>query len=172
MAYVVARPAGAWEIRESHATPAGPRARTLATFKTLTPEVIEHAQGRAASPLNGDLIRQRARRAGAPVAASQPDRAAGELLAQLTGGQRPRPALQRLLIDALQGSRGGSPDRARDAAEPGGPSDSARAAGAWIAASPQSRGEALRDLLLLADRLPSPRRPAGARFPRLQSTAA
>ncbi|HXW59047.1 MAG TPA: hypothetical protein VEJ23_06170 [Solirubrobacteraceae bacterium] len=180
MTYVVARPSGAWEIRESRATPAGPRARTLATFRTLTPEVIERAAARASSPVRADRVRASARRAGAPVLANPADRAAGELLGELSSGRRPREALSRLLLEALRSQREPSLAREPAADEPaprpstrdGAPSDSARAAAAWIAAGAQARGEALRDLLLLADRLPQPTRALGGRFPRLSSAPA
>ena len=42
MAYVVARPRGRFEIRESVHTPKGPRARSLANFAHLTDEVLGH----------------------------------------------------------------------------------------------------------------------------------
>ena len=45
MAYVVERRSGHWEIRESVHTAAGPRARTLATFRMLTDEVLERGLG-------------------------------------------------------------------------------------------------------------------------------
>jgi hypothetical protein len=47
--------------------------------------------------------------------------------------------------------------------------DNAKAAAAWITATPHRRGEALRDLLLLVDRLPSGHRRERERFPRIQS---
>jgi hypothetical protein len=156
MAYVVARRGGPWEIRESRATAAGPRSRTLATFRILTPEIVEHARRRSSQPLDPHALRRIALHAGAPVAARAPNQAAGELLAELAAGGRPRPALRNLLLDAL---------------EPGveATSDSARAAARWITASPAQRGAALRDLLLLADRLPPSRAPSRPRFPRIQS---
>jgi hypothetical protein len=159
MAYVVARPSRQWELREARSTVAGPRSRTLATFTTLTPEVLEHARARSSQPLHARELRRVALRAGAPVANSAPDQAAGELLAKLADGQRPRPTLRRLLLDAL---------------EPGSAvvSDSARAAARWVTASQRERGETLRDLLLLADRLPPRRTPPHARFPRVRSTPA
>jgi hypothetical protein len=157
MAYVVPRPGGAWEIRESRTTPAGPRGRTLATFRTLTPEVVEHARERSSRPLRAQKLREIALRAGAPVAARSPNQAAGELLAELAGGSKPRPALSRLLVDAID------PGVAAPV------SDSARAAARWIIASPSARGETLRDLLLLADRLPAGRAPARPGFPRIRS---
>lgn len=158
MAYVVARKTGAWEIRESHSTNAGPRSRTLASFRSLTPEVIERARARSTKRLDPDELRKSARRAGAPVAAPASDRAAGDLLSQLAAGHRPRPSLARLLAKAL------STDGAR-------PTDNAEAAAAWIAASPERRGETLRDLLLLVDHLPLAATPERARFPRVASRA-
>jgi len=102
-------------------------------------------------------VRRAAARAGAPVALGEADRAAAELLAQTARGQLPRPALRALVADALG-------DERRTA-----PSDSARAAAPWIAASAHERGAALRDLLLLADRLPAPRVPRRGQFPRIAS---
>jgi hypothetical protein len=169
MAYIVARSGGAWEIRESRTTPRGPRSQTLATFRVLAPEVIAQALERAAKPLRAQDLRQTAIRAGAPIAPSPPNRAAGELLAEMANGRRPREALRQLLIAALGEEHDGA-------------ADNALAAGAWIAATPAQRGEALRDLLLLADRLPPRRPPSGRppsgrssprpRFPRIQTTPA
>jgi hypothetical protein len=159
MAYVVARRGGPWEIRESRATAAGPRSRTLATFRTLTPEIVEHARRRSSQPLDPHELRRIALHAGAPVTARAPNQAAGELLAELATGNRPRSALRKLLLDALQ---------------PGGEatSDSARAVARWVSASPVRRGEALRDLLLLVDRLPAGRAPSRPHFPRIRSRPA
>lgn len=159
MAYIVARKTGAWEIRESYNTDAGPRSRTLASFKTLTPEVIERASARSRKGLDGGELSKAARRAGAPVMTAASDRAAGELLASLATGHRPRPLLARLLVRAL------STDGAQ-------PTDNAEAAAAWIAASPERRGETLRDLLLLVDHLPRVSAPKRACFPRIASRPA
>jgi hypothetical protein len=159
MAYVVARRSGTWEIRESHSTVAGPRGRTLATFRTLTPEIVERARARSSKPLDPGELRKTALRSGAPVSARAPDRAAGELLGELTAGRRPRMVLQQLLLEALGANGAGT-------------SDSARAAAGWLLATPSQRGETLRDLLLLADRLPASRALAGERFPRIRSTPA
>lgn len=160
MAYIVPRKSGTWELRESAATPAGPRSRTLASFRTLTPEVIARAQARSSKTLDAGELRHAAARAGAPIAVDAPDRAAVELLSELDSGHAPRPALRRLLLDALR-------------SDPGEPSGNARTAATWITATPRERGEALRDLLLLTDRLPA----SGARsdrsiFPRLRPRAA
>jgi hypothetical protein len=158
MAFILDRGAGAWEIRESHTTAAGPRSRTLATFRTLTPETIAHAQARSSKVLDASELRQAARRAGAPVAAPPSDRSAGELLNQLADGRRPRPLLVRLLVQALS-------------ADGGQPTDNLQAAAAWITASSERRGETLRDLLLLSDYLPRARTREHRRFPRIASRA-
>jgi hypothetical protein len=131
----------------------------LATFKTLTPEVIEHARTRSRKPPDADELRTIARRAGAPVASPPCDQAAAKLLAELAAGRRPRPGLARMLLGALQ-------------AEEGTPSGNAEAAAAWLDASPRQRGETLRELLLLVDYLPHPKRPRQARFPRIESRPA
>jgi hypothetical protein len=159
MAYLVARKTGAWEIRESHSTDAGPRSRTLAGFRTLTPAVIERAHARSSKGLDEEELRKAARRAGAPVAIPGSDATAGKLLAELAGGSRLRPLLSRLLVQAL------SSDGPQ-------PTDNAQAAGAWIAASPERRGETLHDLLLLVDQLPPRKRRERPRFPRIASSAA
>ena len=168
MAYIVDRRSGTWEIRESHATATGPRSRTLASFQTLTPEVIERAQARSAKTLDARELRAAATRAGAPIAVETSDRASVELLSELTSGRAPRPVLRRLLVDALQGARHQPSSGAQATAS----SSGAQSAAAWITATPKERGEALYDLLLLTDRLPPSRAPAGPRFPRLSPRTA
>jgi hypothetical protein len=69
MAYVVARPRGRFEIRESSHTPNGPRARSLAGFGVLTDEVIAKAAQRAKRPFDANAVIASGKRAGAPVAA-------------------------------------------------------------------------------------------------------
>lgn len=160
MAFAARRGNGTWELREAASTPAGPRSRTLATFRTLTPEVVAHAQERARQPLSAADARAAARRAGAPVVPTAADDAAGRLLAELASGRPPRHELRALLRDALATNDGDDHK----------PSDAARAAAMWVSASTHQRGEALRDLLDLTDRLPVPRARARERFPRLDST--
>jgi hypothetical protein len=146
MAFVVGRPGGRFEVRESHATPRGPRARTLATFTALDDAVVAHVIERAEGPVDLHALVRSARKAGAPVSvgASPVDIAARALLAEIRVGNRPSPALAAAISDAV--------DPGFDV------SDSVRAAAAWSGATLEERGEALRDLLLLADRLPVPRR--------------
>jgi hypothetical protein len=66
MAYVVARPKGRFEIRESVHTPAGPRARSLAGFDVLTDEVLAKAARRAQRPFDLEAVLASGRRARAP----------------------------------------------------------------------------------------------------------
>lgn len=165
MAFIVPTKRGNFEIRESHSTPAGPRSRTLASFKELTDETIEKARSRAAKPPSADQLREAALRAGAPVAPSPVDRAARDLLGKLAKAQRPDPMLKRLLLDALANE-----DRSDRPTNPDATvSDAARSVSEWVGASPQERGEVLEDLLLLADALPLRRRPETIGFPSLKS---
>jgi hypothetical protein len=76
MAYVVARPKGRFEIRESLHTPDGPRARSLAGFDVLTDAVLATAARRAQRPFDVQSVLASGRRAGAPAtvgAGGEPD---------------------------------------------------------------------------------------------------
>lgn len=147
--YVARRANGSWELRESRATPRGPRSTTLATFRVLDDAAVARAVERSATAITADEVRAAARRAGAPVAASPANAAAAALLRELATGREPSPVLRRALTDALAGKPPGD-------------------AATWLGVSAERRGHALRDLLLLADRIPRRRAPARAlRFPRL-----
>jgi hypothetical protein len=159
MAYVIAKANGVFEIRESHVTARGPRSRTLASFRTLTPEAIEKATTRARKPLDAEQIRRSAQRKGAPIAGSASDIAAATLIAELEQGHQPRASLARLLREALSGRAGQI-------------NSNASAAAAWISSTPRRRGEALHDLLLLVDSLPARPGADRPRFPRIQSRPA
>lgn len=158
MAYLVSTRANTWEIRESRTTSAGPRSRTLATFRILTPGVIERARERSAKSLEPNDLRAAALLAGAPVEIPSPERAARDLLVELEAGKRPPAVLRRLLADALADDRTEIPDSVHSAAQ-------------WLGATPQRRAATLQDLLLLTDKLPSRRR-SNLRFPRIESTRA
>ena|ERR1700689_4491697 len=67
MAYVVTRPKGRFEIRESLHTPDGPRARSLAGFDVLSDIVLAKAARRAQRPFDAGAVLASGRRAGAPV---------------------------------------------------------------------------------------------------------
>ena len=152
MAFVVRRPKGRWEIRETVRTDAGPRARSLATFAVFDDGVFTRAQAAARGSLDSRALRAAARRAGAPIAETRADTAARQLLREVAHGRAPTPGLSRLLRAQL-----GEDDAAVPSAGDG--------IADWIGASPTERGDALRDLLSLADRLPATRR-AALDFPR------
>ncbi|MGH9040731.1 MAG: hypothetical protein ACRDZ3_10935 [Acidimicrobiia bacterium] len=154
MAFVVERKPGHWEIRESVHTSSGPRARTLATFRTLTDAILDRASAAASRAFDPDEIRAAAWRAGVPVGEPVADQAARRILAEAAAGRLPAPGLRRLLVDRLAGA-GPLPELA-----------SAGTAPEWAAASLEERGRALWDLLELTDHLPARRRGA-LRFPRL-----
>jgi hypothetical protein len=65
MAYVVVRPRGRFEIRESVHTPNGPRARSLANFAQFNDEVLEKARQRASRPFDSEAVRAAATRVAA-----------------------------------------------------------------------------------------------------------
>jgi hypothetical protein len=67
MAYVVARPKGRFEVRESLHTSKGPRARSLAGFDVLTDAVLAAAAARSTRPFDTEAVLASARRAGAAV---------------------------------------------------------------------------------------------------------
>jgi hypothetical protein len=69
MAYVVARPKGRFEVRESLHTSKGPRARSLVGFDVLTDEIVATAAGRASRPFDAAAVIASGRRAGATVTA-------------------------------------------------------------------------------------------------------
>lgn len=140
MAYVVRRPNGSWEIRESVSTPKGPRSRTLATFRRLSPGVLDKVVRRASRPTTREDLQAALREAGAVSSAA--DDAARALLAEVVAGRLPSPGLRRLLVEAL----GDSP--AHDLPGEG--------AAEWLTAPEARRGAAVRDLMRLTDRLPHP----------------
>ncbi len=72
MAYVVTRPKGRFEIRESVHTDKGPRARSLANFSHLNDEVIERARQRASRPFDAHEVRAAAVRAAGTATTAQP----------------------------------------------------------------------------------------------------
>ncbi len=156
MAFVVARRDGRFEIRESVATPQGPRAHTLATFRELSDEVLDRAQVRATTPFDRERVNRRALQLGAPRSTGATARLGWRLLAELESGHDVPPVLAGALAARLAGDAVPTPDTLAPLSD-------------WFGASLQERGDALRDLLRLADRIPRrpPRR--GKRFPRIAS---
>ena len=152
MAFVVARPNGAWELRRSRNTRDGPRSETLAGFKELTDDVIAHAVTRSGGSLTPDQVRAAALRAGAPVAPDPARAAAATLIRELVAGAELPNGWTQPLASLLTGST--ADEGAATLAE-------------WAGASAKRRGEALYDLLLLADAVPTRRRRGALRFPGL-----
>jgi hypothetical protein len=152
MAYLVARPRGTWELRESRTTESGPRSRTLVSFRELDDEVLATVVERATGALDADQVRELCRRAGVHVARSAADRAAAALLREIGRGNKPSPTLGSAVGKALAGE---------------GLTDAEHAAAEWADASPERRGRAIWDLLLLADHIPVRPRPEKLAFPPL-----
>ena len=147
MAYVVARPRGRFEIRESVHTPKGPRARTLANFESLTDKVLDTARQRASRPFDTDAVRASAFKAG-----TKADARRRTSRRRLGGVATPaRPEMRRF----VESSR-----RMAASLEPRPPPDGA----------PRDPGDALIDLLDLVAQISAfqdPRRPEPLRFPPL-----
>ena len=163
MAFVVPAKQGRFEVRESRSTPKGPRSKTLVSFRELDDEVIRKAREKAAKPPSAEQLRSSARRAGAPVARPPIEQAARELIAELAKGRRLDPPLRQILVELLEKGY-------RESSDPSPANEAARSVATWMAATPEERGRALVDLLLLADALPSDgRRDKPLRFPRLDS---
>ena len=163
MAYVVsrrdARGRARYEIRESVATAAGPRARSLATFRTLTDDVLAHASARARRQFDAEKIRARAAALGVPQQSQGAAAMASALLVHLRRGDEVPPAIAAELRRALPRSRAGIPDSLESAVE-------------WVGVDDAARGRALRDLLDLASRIPPRARPRTLSFPRMSSNGA
>jgi hypothetical protein len=162
MAFLVRRGDGRIEIRESIATAEGPRARSLASARgSLGPEAFERAARRATRPLDVEALRARAVALGVPVSERREDRRARELLALLRAGGAIEPALAAQLREELaEHSAEELPVALAEVAE-------------WVGADDRRRGEALRGLLRVSDRIVRGREPVRARrrrrFPRFRS---
>jgi hypothetical protein len=165
MAYLRRRSDGRVEIRESVATAAGPRARTLAIFRgALSPDVLERAGARARRPLDPEALRTRAAELGLELSERRGDASARALLGELRGGAAPNPILVSMLQAALARCRAAEvPEELSEVAD-------------WVGLDAERRGRALRGLLRASDRLVRgrpPRRPRErALFPRIRSGAA
>ena len=156
MAFVVTRRDGRFEIRESVSTSRGPRARTLATFRELSDAVLDQAEVRASTPFDRAHVANRALAAGAPKAQRATARLAWQLLADLESGHAVPAAVAGALATRLANRAEPAPDTLAPLSD-------------WFGATLQERGEALRDLLRLTDRIPSRPRRRGKRFPRIAS---
>jgi hypothetical protein len=159
VAYLYVRKNRRVEIREAHATPRGPRSRTLASFKgLLTEDHLDRAESASTRGFDRAALRARADELGIPVERSSADALAHSLLARLRNGARLDPVLVSVLRDRLDESVAAPiPDEVLDVIE-------------WLGASDHERGRALRDVLRLYDRIARSRdvvpEQEAARFPR------
>lgn len=141
MTYIVSRPGGRWEIRETHRTAAGPRSRTLTSFRVLTPEVAEKAIERSSRSLTAWELQKMATEAGALLGTREVDRLARSLLSRKAAGEMPRPGLARALLDALASSSAERRDEREQGGRVGDRDD-------------EAAGERLEEVLGLAEALP------------------
>jgi hypothetical protein len=157
MAFVVARPNGRFEIRESVSTGRGPRARTLAGFRVLTPHILDHAAERARGGFDAAKIRRRAAALGARQQLDGAGATARRLIGQLRNGERLPAALTKALRSSLPRGDGTISDALTGALD-------------WIGVGDVSRGHALYELLDLASYLPAPPREPKLEFPRITTS--
>lgn len=145
MAYIVKRPNGSWEIRESRMTEKGPRSITLASFREDTPQMRSKVLRRTGPSLTESQLERMLDEAGVPPTMTDADRAARALLLELARGSRPSEPLRRSLLQALAGERPdvqGDHRQERDPAERDQTVDEA------------GPGRVLEDVLNLAELLP------------------
>lgn len=163
MAHLVRRSEDRIEIRESVATPRGPRSRVLASFgEPLSPDVLERAAAHATRPFDRRALVRRARALGIAISERSREPELRALLARLRRPDPLDPALAAVLREALRERPDGAvPEGLEEVAE-------------WVGASAAQRGEALRELLdlygrIAASRPPLPHQREGRRFPRFSS---
>ena len=164
MAYLVRRSPGRTEIRESYATPEGPRSRVLASFSgPLTRDTLARAAARASRRFDAAAVARRARAMRIQVRERSREPEARALLSRLRRSDPLDPALVAALRRALaQRPETPAPEAFAEVSE-------------WIGASAAERGAALRELLDLYGRIaqsrPPQRQPTPARehFPRFSS---
>ena len=140
MAFLVARKDGRFEIRESVATEAGPRARTLATFRELDDDVLDRAAANAHRPFDRSAIEGRAVHMAVPRNTNIASRVARSLISELRHGRSPAPSLVRLLRDELPTELPPTPDTIEQAYEWIGKSDARRGLEAKYSARRWTRG--------------------------------
>jgi hypothetical protein len=144
-------------VRESRSTPRGSRSRTLATFKVLDDDVLDHAEARAERPFHRQAVIAAAHRLHAPIAPSGVDLRAANLIIELDGGHAMRPGLRRLLQKRL---RDEPPDPADHHLERMLP---------WMRATAEERSETIVELLGVVDAMPGRDWPRRYTFPHLWS---
>jgi len=152
MAYLVRRPGGKVQIRESVRTEHGPRSKILASFRgALNEEILSAAATKAVRPLDRAGLIAKAKALGIGWT-STANSAARQLVKRLRREQALDPVLVGLLRRSLSNLREAEvPDELDEAAD-------------WLGSSDEERAAALRGLLRLSDAIarsretaPSPR---------------
>jgi hypothetical protein len=159
MTTLVRRSDGRFELRESRWTKQGPRARTLAIFRELTPEVFDHADARAGRPVNREAIIARAHEIGLHVKRVLGSDDAPALVSRAESGTL-WPTHARAVQEAIRGL------------DPPPLPDHLEAMIQWMGADDSLRARTLVDLLGLAHAIVLHREPlrrGPLRFPRLPS---
>ncbi len=139
MAYLVRRPGGSIQIRESVRTECGPRSAMLASFHNdLNDQVLDQADRKAVRPLDREDLIAKARAMGVGWSSSS-SFAARQLVKQLRLG---RP-LDPVLVALLRGSLSDMPETQLP--------DDLDEATDWVGATDEERATALQGLLRLSD---------------------
>jgi hypothetical protein len=137
MATIIARDDGRFEVRESIATARGPRSRTLAIFRALNDDVLDHADQRAGRALDRKALIARAHALGLHVT-------------RVAGASEPAGFLDRLRNNGLWPTHVRAVQEAIADIEIDALPDHLEAMTDWLGADDRNRADALVDLLRLA----------------------
>lgn len=158
MTTIISRKDGRYEIRESAMTSRGPRSRTLAIFKWLSSEVLDHAHRRASRPFDDASVRRRAEEIDVPWVGPSGAADALSILAMAARGGVP-PVFVAAIREAFGRT---STERLPDTIPP---------MLDWVGVDDEKRGRAVRDVLGMADAILRSRggtRRGPTRFPPLR----
>jgi hypothetical protein len=142
MPHIRHRPPNTYEIRESHRTPKGPRARTLASFTApLTNRTLDLAEARASQQWDRAALIAEAKTKGIPFAESFIEADARRLLIDLRRNRHLNANLVKLLLDELtQMEAQPIAEELEDAVD-------------WLGADVAERGSALCGLVRMSDQI-------------------
>ena len=161
MAYLVRRPGGSIQIRESVRTERGPRSALLASFHNdLDDQVLDQADRKAGRPLDREGLIAKARALGVGWSSSSSS-AARQLVKRLRLGR----SLDPVLVGLLRGSLSDMPETQLP--------DDLDEASDWVGATDEERATALQGLLRLRDAIVRSREPLPPRsdepYPQIDS---
>lgn len=159
MAYLVARPDGRYEIRESRRGKSGPIARSLSTFKILDRSSLDRARANCRGKFDQDQIVKRAKELGVPTQlVGDATELALNLVAEIRSGAALAPGVAAVVREALPETPAIDPGIAEAVAE-------------WAGRSDRDRGDALLELMLLAEQYPDAERKGDIDFPPFRHVA-